>query len=95
MNQAQRLVEKFGGPARLSALLKTLPDPAMHRERLAIYRWMWSRERGGRGGRIPQSVWPGLLQIARQHGLYLSDADISPRETRHEEIDHDEGHLVV
>lgn len=86
MNQAERIITKFGGPARLSKILRQLPDSAMHRERLAIYRWMWSTERGGRGGRIPHSAWPGILLAARQQGIYLSDVEISPRETPQESV---------
>ena len=86
MNQAERIITKFGGPGRMAKILNALPDPSMHRQRLALYRWMWPVTKGGRGGRIPQSAWPGILLAARQQGIYLSDGEISPRETPQESV---------
>lgn len=43
-----------------------------------VYRWMYSKERGGTGGLIPQGDAPALLQYARENGIPLSEADFFP-----------------
>lgn len=43
-----------------------------------VYRWMYSKERGGTGGLIPQSDAPTLLEYAREHKIDLKAADFFP-----------------
>ena len=76
--QAERIVAKFGGPYRMAKCLRVLPDPAMHRHPSVIYRWLWSKDKTGRGGVIPTSAWPGIKIAARMHGIYLTMEDMQP-----------------
>ena len=76
--QAERIVAKFGGPYRMAKCLQTLPNPAMHRHPSVIYRWLWGKEKTGRGGVIPTSAWPGIKIAARMHGIYLTMEDMQP-----------------
>lgn len=79
MSQASRIIARFGGARALSKALCASPDPKDHRHWSVIYRWSWPRERAGRGGIIPSTVWPSLLKVARINGIYLTEADMSPR----------------
>ena len=64
-NQAQRIVDKFGG---FPALAKALG----RRDISALYRWTKPKEKGGTGGRIPQNHIPALLAAARARGIEVS-----------------------
>lgn len=43
-----------------------------------VYRWMYSKERGGTGGLIPQSDAPVLLNYARENKIALSADEFFP-----------------
>jgi hypothetical protein len=43
-----------------------------------VYRWMYSKERGGTGGLIPQTDAPALLAYAAANGVDISPADFFP-----------------
>jgi hypothetical protein len=47
-----------------------------------VYRWMYSKERGGTGGFIPNADAPALLAYAKETGLDLKAEDFfAVRET--------------
>lgn len=43
-----------------------------------VYRWMYSKERGGTGGLIPQGDAPALLAWAKANDVELTPADFFP-----------------
>ncbi|RWO29612.1 MAG: hypothetical protein EOS10_22485 [Mesorhizobium sp.] len=43
-----------------------------------VYRWMYSKERGGTGGLIPNDAAPALLAWAQENNIDLSPADFFP-----------------
>lgn len=43
-----------------------------------VYRWMYSKERGGTGGLIPQMDAPKLMAYARSEGIELSAEEFFP-----------------
>ena len=45
-----------------------------------VYRWMYSKERGGTDGLIPHSDASKLLAYARENGIELSPADFFVKE---------------
>ena len=53
--QAQRIVDKFGGPRRLAYAAGLEPS--------RVYRWLYPKDRGGTGGIIPSSA-VSLVQVA-------------------------------
>ncbi len=40
-----------------------------------VYRWMYPKERGGTGGRVPQEEAEKLLAYAKEHKINLKPAD--------------------
>jgi hypothetical protein len=40
-----------------------------------VYRWMYPKERGGTGGRVPQEDAEKLLAYAKEHKIDLAPAD--------------------
>lgn len=67
LEPARSVIEKLGG---IDVVAQTT---GKHVSR--IYRWMYSKERGGTGGFIPQSHIPDLLAYARDHGINLTAND--------------------
>lgn len=76
LNQAERVIRKFGGAARLCLILKALGKP---RALSTIYRWGYPDEAGGLGGLIPHTALPDVLAAARVEGIVLSSEDLDPR----------------
>lgn len=76
-SQADRVVWKFGGPIRLSLILKAIGRP---KDPSSIHRWMYPKEEGGSGGIIPGRAWPDLFMAARAEGVLLTSEDLDPRE---------------
>lgn len=75
LTQAERILKKFGGARRLAEILTLtgkMKTPS------TIYRWTYSREKGGTGGLVPTSAWPDILVAARYAGIVLEDDLISP-----------------
>lgn len=75
-SQAERVLEKFGGARRLSKVLAILgrsKDPA------SMYKWTYSRDKGGTGGIIPTSAWADILAAARFDGVMITPEDTDPR----------------
>lgn len=40
-----------------------------------VYRWMYPKERGGTGGRVPQEEAEKLLAYAKENSIELTPAD--------------------
>lgn len=79
MSQAERILLKFGGARRLSRLMKACgrtKDPT------SIYKWTYSKEKGGTGGLIPTAAWSDILLVARMEGLLITSEDMDPRERK-------------
>jgi hypothetical protein len=82
--QADRVLAKFGGPRRLSKLLKALAernptDPQIQTlVPSSIYRWRYPVEKGGTGGIVPTRAIPLLIQAARMDGIFLDEEDLYP-----------------
>lgn len=45
-----------------------------------VYRWMYSKPRGGTGGLIPMRHIPALIAEAKERGIALSADDFIPKE---------------
>lgn len=89
--QAQTLVAKFGGPRELARILRQCSDnPKDHITPSTIYRWMYPRSRGGRGGEIPLESLQIILKCARLAGVMLKTEDIYPNLVGHELVPLDE-----
>lgn len=73
-NQAQKVVRRFGGTVKVAGLLGV--------SRQTVYRWMCPRPLGS-DGIIPSSKVPELIDLARVHGVDLSDVDWAPESTDH------------
>lgn len=68
--QADRVIEKFEGAPRLAELIG--------RDDSTVYRWTYPREKGGTGGVIPGNALVLVIRAAKQEGILLTDADLSP-----------------
>jgi hypothetical protein len=78
--QAQNIVRKFGGPAKMAETIAAIyPNSKDHIHRTTIYRWMWPRHAGGTGGEIPLPSLQKVLKAARRAGVMLSPEDIYPK----------------
>lgn len=76
LNQAERILKKFGGASRLAGLFNSLN---IRRNLHSIYKWTYPRERGGTNGLIPGSAMQDILQAARLDGILLTPEDLDPR----------------
>lgn len=77
LNQAERLIQKFGGARRLAVLLRQV-EPTKKWTASAIYRWSYPEAKGGRGGVVPQRHWALIEKAARLDGIVLSLDDFMP-----------------
>lgn len=75
--QAARILAKFGGPAGMWMALQKLP-PHYHRERTAIYKWLYPRAQSGTDGMIPRSAEIAVKMAARQMGIYIAPEEWAP-----------------
>jgi hypothetical protein len=64
MEPAQSIISKLGGPSTVARVT------GVHRTR--AYKWQMPKEKGGTGGRIPQSHIPTILAYAREQGIELT-----------------------
>lgn len=79
LNQAERVVQKFGGARQLARILKRVGRP---KHPASIFRWTYPREKGGTGGIIPTAAWPDLIHAARIEGVVLTAEDMDVREAQ-------------
>lgn len=76
--QAARIMARFGGAAGLAEALNALPPDKYHRERTAVYKWLYPRERGGTDGMIPRAAEIAVKMAARSAGVFLAPEDWVP-----------------
>lgn len=70
--QAQNIIDKFGGTAKLANALTC--DPA------TIYKWTYPKDKGGTDGLVPSSTMPAVLKAADILGIDITSEDLDPRE---------------
>ena len=68
-NQAQKIIDKFGGPYILADALGVAPS--------TVYRWTYGRD-AGTDGVIPSVSVPKIQRAARIHGIVLTPQDWLP-----------------
>lgn len=68
--QASRIIRKFGGARRLARLLGY--------EASRVYKWTYSREKGGTNGLVPAAVVPKIQALADLEKVHLTDSDWAP-----------------
>lgn len=71
LDPARRIIDRLGGVEAVARIT--------NRDVSRVYRWMYTRERGGTDGRIPQPEAEKLLAHARANGIRLTPADFFPR----------------
>lgn len=76
VTQAERVIRKFGGAARLCRLLRHVGAPI---STSTVFRWSYSKAKGGTGGVIPSKVWDQIFRAARFEGVVITPEDIDPR----------------
>jgi len=73
--QAARIFAKFGGTGKLC---QALAEVGAERERSAVYKWSYPKDKGGTGGFVPSSAILDVKRAARYAGVLLTDADWAP-----------------
>jgi hypothetical protein len=68
--QASKIVKKFGGPRRLAKLADMEPS--------RVYKWTYSKGKGGTGGIVPSSCVDAVQAAAKRGGIVLTDEDWAP-----------------
>jgi hypothetical protein len=76
LTQTERIIKKFGS---IQILHRALNDAGFKKDLATVYRWTYSKERGGTGGVIPKESLHDVVKAARTEGLYLSPEDLDPR----------------
>ncbi len=69
-NPAEAIIEKCGGHAIVAEICQ------VHISR--VYRWTYTRDRGGGGGAVPSRHQFWLLAGARERGIDFSPEDLFP-----------------
>lgn len=72
VNQAARIIARFGNARALSRSLSRLGDPKKERSPAVIYRWTYPRSRGGTNGRIPSCAVDDVKAAARLEGILIT-----------------------
>ncbi|MDP3327714.1 hypothetical protein [Parvibaculum sp.] len=72
LHPAKAVIAKLGGPEAVATVT------GKHISR--VYRWMYSKERGGTGGVIPQRDAEKLLAHAERQGVDLHPGDFFSKE---------------
>lgn len=78
ITQAERILNKFGGPLKLAKALKEI---GCAKSITQIYKWTYKREKGGTNGIIPNAALFDIVQAAKAKGIVLTseDLDFRPR----------------
>lgn len=76
INQALRIVSKFGGVENLRNAFVEVGHLVTSN---MIYKWFYPKERQGRDGIIPNKHWPFIHKAARLHGILLTPEDCDAR----------------
>lgn len=64
---AERIIKKFGGVSELARLSGWTPN--------MIYKWTYSKEKGGTGGLIPIDKMSDVLRLARANEVGVEPED--------------------
>lgn len=75
-DQATKIINKFGSPYKMAEYVRISPA--------TIYKWTWSRERGGTDGLIPARSMQEVIRGARIAGILLTAQDLFPEVVRTE-----------
>jgi hypothetical protein len=75
MNQAERVIAKFGNARDVARALAMLNDPMQHRTPASIYKWTWPKPKGT-GGRIPGTAIEGIIAAGRLVGVLITSEDL-------------------
>jgi hypothetical protein len=70
LEPAKSIISRAGGVDAVAAITG--------RHRTRVYRWMYSTDRGGTGGEIPQKEARKILDHARKNGIELTADDFMP-----------------
>jgi hypothetical protein len=76
VTQAERIIERFGG---VRNLIDALENIGIKRDLTNIYRWTYSKEKGGTGGLVPTTALIDVIAAARKEGVFLTQEDLDPR----------------
>jgi hypothetical protein len=71
--QAQRIIGKFGGAASMAEHIRNATGHKISTP--TIYRWTYSKARGGTGGFIPNDWRASITDIADLIGIELTPED--------------------
>ncbi len=74
--QADLIIDKFGGARRLTEYLWSA---GVEYSYTTVYKWTYTRAKGGTNGRVPTAAWPGVIAAARIAGILISAEDMDPR----------------
>lgn len=74
-DQAQKIFDLFGGARRLMAAMRTV---GYERDASCIYRWGYTKARGGTGGVIPQKDMQAVLRAAEARKIKIPAALLNP-----------------
>ena len=76
---ASKVIAKFGNAYDLSRALSQLAehtgDNKVRRSPSVVFRWTYSRSRGGTDGHVPTSAIAAILDAARLEGIMLAKED--------------------
>ncbi len=70
MEPARTIIKSLGGARKVAHLL------GVHRT--AVYKWTWTKEKGGTGGLIPFNHARKVIDAAKECGLSLTADDFLP-----------------
>jgi len=76
LTQVDRIVLLFGGVGELQKALEAVGKP---KRKFTLYRWNYSRARGGADGVIPSSAMTDIFAAARHMGILLTAEHLDPR----------------
>ena len=74
-NQAQKVIGRFGGEAKLAKLINV--------SRISLYRWQYRRPYGS-DGLIPTAQIEKIKAVARLEGILLRDEDWVPQVVKYD-----------
>jgi DNA-binding transcriptional regulator YdaS (Cro superfamily) len=75
-NQAAKIIQRFGGEAKLARLIGI--------SRVSVYRWQYKRPYGS-DGLIPSANIEKIKGVARLEGILLRDEDWTPQVVKYDE----------
>lgn len=71
MSIAEQVIEKCGGVANTARIVG--------RSQSWVYRWTYPKDKGGTGGRVPQSAQLKLLEAAGRGEINIQPVDFFPK----------------